>query len=151
MYIGRKDWGILIQVQFYGHELNSLFVETVNDYGFEQLLNVPTRGNHILNLVLSIHPDMISQVDIVPEISDQEAITFQLDQLSNRSLERKLQKVYQYHKAINISKITEKMKIFTTSFLANNLYSQSVEDKWVLFRDTVLNIVGKSTLEKQTS
>ena len=35
------------------------------------------------------------------------------------------------------------MKIFTTSFLANNLYGQSVEDKWVLFRDTVVNIVGK--------
>ena len=33
------------------------------------------------------------------------------------------------------------MNSFTTSFLANNLYNQSVEDNWVLFRDTLLNIV----------
>ena len=69
----------------YGHELNLLLVETMNDYGFEQLVNVVTRGNHILDLVLPTHPDMISQVEVVPGISDHEAITFQLDQLSNRS------------------------------------------------------------------
>ena len=71
------------------------------------LMYVPTRRNHVLNLVLSTHPDMISQVEVVSGISDHEAITFQLDQLSNRSPARKLQKVYQYHKA-NISEITEK-------------------------------------------
>ena len=35
----------------YGHELNSLFVGTMNDYDFEQLVNAPTRENHILDLV----------------------------------------------------------------------------------------------------
>ena len=40
------------------------------------------------------------------------------------------------------------MNNFSTSFLANNLYSQSVEDNWVLFRDTLLNIVEKYTLHK---
>ena len=79
----------------YGYELNSLYVETMNDYGFEQVVNVPLRGNHILDLVLSTHPDMISQVEVIVQgISDHEAINFQLDQLSNRSSARKLQKVY---------------------------------------------------------
>ena len=75
---------------------------------------------------------MISQVEVMSGISDHEAITFQLEQLSNRFPARKLQKVYQYHKA----NISEKMNDFTTSFLANNPYSQSVEDNWVLFKDT---------------
>ena len=35
------------------------------------------------------------------------------------------------------------MNNFTTSFLANNPYSQSVENNWVLFRDTLLNTVEK--------
>ena len=43
----------------YGYELNSLFKEIMNDYGFEQLVNLPTKGNCILNLVLSTHPDMV--------------------------------------------------------------------------------------------
>ena len=55
-------------------------METVNDYGFEQLVNLPTRGNHILDLVISTHPDMVSKVAVVPGISDHEAITFQIDQ-----------------------------------------------------------------------
>ena len=79
----------------YGYELNSLYVETMNDYGFEQVVNVPLRGNYILDLVLSTHPDMISQVEVIVQgISDHEAINFQLDQLSNRSSAHKLQKVY---------------------------------------------------------
>ena len=40
------------------------------------------------------------------------------------------------------------MNNFTTSFLANNPYSQSVEDNWVLFRDTLLNIVEKCVSHK---
>ena len=28
----------------YGYELNSLFVEAMHDNGFEQLVNLPTRG-----------------------------------------------------------------------------------------------------------
>ena len=82
------------------------------DYGFEQLVNLPTRGNHILDLVLSTHPDIISQVEVVPGISDHEAVTFQS---LNRSPASKLYKVYQYHKA-NISEIIEEMNNFTTSF-----------------------------------
>ena len=88
----------------YGYELNLLFTETsMNHYGFEQLVNLPTRENHILDLVSFTHPDMIAQVEVVPGISDYEAITFQLDQSLNKSPASKLEKVYQYHK----SEITE--------------------------------------------
>jgi len=65
----------------YGYELNALFVETMNDYGFEQLVDLPTRGNHILDLVISTHPDIVSQVEVVPGISDHKAITFKLTNL----------------------------------------------------------------------
>ena len=71
----------------------------------------------ILDLVISTHPDMVSQVEVVPGISDHETITFQIDQPLSKSPASKLQKVYQYHKA----EIIEEMNNFTTSFLANNL------------------------------
>ena len=54
---------------------------------------------------------MISQVEVVPDISDHEAITFQP---LNRSPASKLYKVYQYHK-VNISEITKEMNNITTS------------------------------------
>ena len=90
---------------------------------------------------------MISQVKVVPGISDHEAITFQLDQPSNEPPPNKLQKVYQYHKA-NIPEINEEINNFTTSFLANNPYRHSVEDNWNIFRDTLLSIVEKHVPHK---
>ena len=35
------------------------------------------------------------------------------------------------------------MNNFITSFLANNPYHQSVEENWILFRETLLSIVQK--------
>ena len=40
------------------------------------------------------------------------------------------------------------MNIFTTFFLVNNPYAQSVEDNWVLFRDTVLKLTICTVVEK---
>ena len=62
----------------YGYETNSLFVEMINNYGFEQSATQPTRENHLLDLVLSTNPDIIENVQVVPGISDHEAITCQL-------------------------------------------------------------------------
>ena len=62
----------------YGYETNSPFVEMMNDYGFEQFVTQPTRGDHLLDLVPSTNPDIIENVHVVPGISDHEAITCQL-------------------------------------------------------------------------
>ena len=70
-----KVWGHINPSPVYGYEFNTLFVETMNDYGFEQFVDLPTRGNHILDLVIPPHPDMVSQVEVVPGISDHEAIS----------------------------------------------------------------------------
>ena len=43
--------GSLISTPAYGQELNSLFIETMNEFGFEQFVNQPTRENHMLDLV----------------------------------------------------------------------------------------------------
>ena len=54
----------------YGRELNSLFLELIDDNGLEQLVNKPTRQGNILDIVLALHPNMITNVDVVPGISD---------------------------------------------------------------------------------
>jgi len=54
-------------------------VDTVNDNNLEQLVNEPTRGNNILDLLFSSHPSFISNILIIPEISDHQAVTFSLN------------------------------------------------------------------------
>ena len=36
-----------------------------NDYGLEQLVTQHTRENHILDLVLFTHPDMLHDLEVV--------------------------------------------------------------------------------------
>jgi len=49
-------------VTAYGYEINSFFVEMMNDYGFEQFVTQPTRDNHLLDLVLSTDSNIIENV-----------------------------------------------------------------------------------------
>ena len=100
----------------YGPEANHLFIETTKDYGLEQLVSQPTRGNHILDLALiTTHPDMLHDLEIVPGISDHEAITFQLNLDVIKLPSNNLHKVYQYHKA-NTTEIINKIDEFSNIF-----------------------------------
>ena len=60
----------------YDSEVNHLFTEVINDSGLEQLVTQTIRSNHILDLVFTMHPDFISDTNVVPGISVHEAVTF---------------------------------------------------------------------------
>ena len=126
----------------YGPEVNHLFIETINDYGLEQLVTQPTRENHILDLVLSTHPGMLHDLEVVPGISDHEAITFQLNLGVIKPPSNNLHKVYQYHKANTIE------LIFSKYFLTNNPYEQTVENNWQQLKDILLELVEKHVPHK---
>ena len=69
-----SDGGVINSCPTYGHGINQLFLDTVNEYGLEQLIIQPTRGKNILDLVFSTQPNTISNLQIIPGISDHEAI-----------------------------------------------------------------------------
>ena len=126
----------------YGYDTNSLFVEIVNDYGFEQFVSQPTRDNHLLDLILSTNPDIIKNVQVVPGISDHKAITCQLVLSPEKPTASKLRKVYQYHRADERS-INEELSNFATSFLTNSPYENTVEYNWQKFKDFLLYTIDK--------
>ena len=66
----------------YGCEVNNLLVDILNDCtcGLEQLVNPPKRNNNTLDLVLSMQPNILSETQVVPGISDHGAVFFQLYQ-----------------------------------------------------------------------
>ena len=59
----------------YGHEINSLFLDVINDCSLEQFVTSPTRGNNTLDLTFSSQ-SIISDTSIVPGMSDHEAVLF---------------------------------------------------------------------------
>ena len=92
--------------------------------------------------MLSTNPDIIENVQVVPGISDHEAITCQLVLPSEKPAATTLQKVYQYHRA-DVRSINEELSNFTTSFVINNQYENTVENNWQKFKVTLLHIIDK--------
>jgi len=127
-----------------------LILEMMNNYGFEQFVSQPTREDHILDLFLSTHPDIIENVQVVPGISDHEAVTCQLVLPSDKQTGNNLRKVYQYHRA-DVRGINEELNNFTTSFLTNSPHENTVEDNWQQFKDTLLYVVDKYVPSKHLS
>ena len=83
----------------YGRELNSLFLEIIDDYGLEQLVHQPTRQGNIQDIILTSDSDMITNVDTAPGISDHEVILFDITIQSSTIPDKMLiQCTYIYHR-----------------------------------------------------
>jgi len=80
----------------YGIIVNYSLLDLASDYHLEQLIHENTRQNHILNLVFSTNTANISDVRVVPGISDYEAISFSFD-LNPLIYEKAEQKVHLYN------------------------------------------------------
>ena len=63
----------------YGKELNQTLLDLVNDNMLSQMQHAPIRGDNILDLCFTTLPDQIKRVEVVPGISDHEAVTIHLD------------------------------------------------------------------------
>ena len=82
----------------YGHEINQLFLDTVNEFGLKQLITQPTRVNNILDLVFCIQPNIISNLQVIPGISDHETILFYLGLATSLSVHEPRHPILLYHK-----------------------------------------------------
>ena len=76
-------YGTSIANLVYGLEFNSLLLTYIagylrNDHCLDQLIHLPTRNNIILVLVFSTQPNLISEICIIPGISDHEVVTFSI-------------------------------------------------------------------------
>ena len=124
----------------YGRELNHLFAEVVNDSGLEQFVTQATRNNHVLDLVFTTTLDLIYDVNVVPGISDHEAVSFKIKLPSYIPSTKQLRKVYHYHRA-NIDRILEEMNLFSSTFLSQEPHQYSVESNWLRLKSILLHVV----------
>ena len=90
--------GRLISNPTYGSVLNNTFLNILDDFSLEQLILSPTRGNHILDLILTSQPGLFTDVTIVPGLSDHEAVTFRFNATVKRLTKVKC-KILLFHKA----------------------------------------------------
>ena len=110
----------------YSTELNSLFLDVIDNVGFEQLVTSPTQNDHMLNLVFSTHLNIID-LNVVPGMSDHKAVTFYVD--TDTRINSKIEdKVALYHKA-NLENIKRDLLKFQTVFFENDSYYANSVDQ----------------------
>ena len=130
----------------YGHEINSLFLDVINDCSLEQFVTSPNRGNYTLDLTF-LSQSIISDTSIVPGMSDHEAVLFTIH-LKAKILHTKLDhKIFLYHKG-HINGVKADMVKLKDMFMSNNSHSRTVQDNWNLFKSSLLDSVSKHVPQK---
>ena len=64
--------GTILPNPTYGHNLNEVFIDIINNHNLEQFVNSPTRQNHALDLVFASTPFLIKELHTAPGMSDHE-------------------------------------------------------------------------------
>ena len=130
----RLEGGVIDSCPAYGYGINQVFLDTINEYGLEQLITQPTRGSNTLDLIFCSQPDTISGIKIIPGISDHEAVFFHLDSINNYSIQKTSRHpILLYHKG-NLDGLKTEMLEFQNQFMITNPYSFDVETNWQRFK-----------------
>ena len=135
--------GMIDSTPQYCYTINELLIDVVNDNSLEQLIQEPTRENHILDLLFCSDPSTITNIQIVPGISDHDAICFQINLSSHLSSQESRHPVYLYHKA-NINGLKQDIVNFQQQFLYSDPYSNSLEDNWLNFKTAVTQSINQN-------
>ncbi len=80
------------------HPLHEKFGELLNDFGLTQLITKPTRGDNILDLVLTNNPSIVNKTEVLPGISDHDCCFAEFD-INPKTNKQKPRHIPLYNKA----------------------------------------------------
>jgi len=120
----------------YSLALCNTFLDLLTNHGFTQMNLQPTRHDHILDIFLTNRPALISGIEVVPGISDHEAVCVTCN-LTVKSVRPTKRQIYVWNKADFVS-INQLVTEFANSFL-NNTIDTPVQDLWDSFKLLCMN------------
>ena len=121
-------------------QIETIFLDTVEDNLLTQLVSTPTRGKNILDLVFTGNIDMIDSCDVIPPLgsSDHNGTLVKLKTLVTRQSETS-RKVYLYSQGNY-----EDMDIEVCSYNWDTLFStRRLNQNWELFKNIYSSLVDK--------
>lgn len=134
------DWSSL-SVASNEIETNS-FLQTCLDFSLTQLINSPTRRSatsaNILDLILTNHPDLCSNITILDGLSDHAIITGSINRpfISRKTTSKKIR----CYARADFDAMNTQLSRFSDQFL-NTYHSRSTEENWLIFKNTFINAI----------
>ena len=121
--------------------MNQKMLSIVENSGLTQLVTFPTRGESILDLVLSSHSDLVSNVHSSEGISDHSAVSFDLN-LTIKLNKKKPRSVFKFSNT-DFNEVRMDATELSKTFFARNPIDYFVEDNWQFFKTGLMEILHK--------
>ena len=128
--------------------LHHAFGSMLDDHGFTQVVKEPTRGDNTLDLFLVSNPTLVTDVSVIPGISDHDCPIITITRCPTRQKQER-RKVYIYSKAD-----WEKFANFMEGVgeeIGYKLESCSVNEAWVIFKSGIEKGMAEFVPQKLTS
>ena len=113
----------------YGLPVNEAMLDLVERFHLEQLVQVPTRLDNILDLILTTMPDSVSNIKVIPGMSDHEAVIAECETNIQRN-KKKPRTVFIYRKA-NTEGMEHDLKQFSENFMSSH-ENRTCSENWEL-------------------
>ena len=120
--------------------LCDLFLDFVQDYGFSQMVDFPTRRNNTLDIFATNRPSLVTVCKTVPGISDHEAVLVESSTkvYSQPSAPRT---VYKWNKA-DWAELKSRTEYFSTIFTLEFSTDTWINQMWIKFKNFCLLILS---------
>ena len=152
--LGDIDWKTWSTTNPKAASVPRSFLNFLLKNSLSQLVTEVTRpvSNSVLDLITTTCPQLISDIDYNPSISDHLFVTFNVN-LKPKQLAKPQRKIYNFHEA-DIDKLKQNVNGHTQEFLGSNPISNSVDKNWEIIRNFLLesmdeNVPSKMSLGKR--
>ena len=125
----------------------TMMLSVVENSDLTQLVTFPTRGGSILDLVLSSHSDLVSNIHSSEGISDHSTVSFDVN-LAIKLNKKKPRSVYKFSNT-DFNEVRMDATELSKAFFARNSLDYSVEDNWQFFKTGLLEVVRKRVPTKK--
>lgn len=135
--------------------LSRQMLDITSDFGLEQVVRKPTRGNNILDLFFTSNPTLVERSWVVPGISDHDGIPVIIVSTKPRYIKQNPRKIYLYQKA-DIVGLKSHLKSWADEFTNSDVSGNSVNAMYNDFQGAIeksmdLFIPSKIITKRNTS
>ena len=133
----------------YPHSLNSLYLDMSQDLCLDQIVNVPTRGPNILDLIFTNRPDIAKEPEALAGLGDHECV---FSKISLKVFRKKPAKreILLWTKADNENMIND-CKTFKSKFFETFDSTSNVLEIWDFIKSEIQKIIQNNVPSKITS
>lgn len=142
--LGHIDWSIPAVIPGKpDHAQHISIIDIINDFSLEQIVNKPTRGERILDLILTNKPTSFNDSKILPPIgkSDHDIVFVECN-ISLKRQRKPTRTIFKYRQS-NWDKIKIDIKEMTDNML-RNYKTKDIDQTWNYFKNTLLKTINEN-------